>query len=86
MHAARAVHVEYGPPDQPGIFSIEQARERSAFYNLPVRSRAGRAVWAEGVCGRVGGRLRAKARARGGLAHEATAGVRGRAAPALPCC
>ncbi|KAL4424396.1 hypothetical protein ABPG77_005639 [Micractinium sp. CCAP 211/92] len=33
--AARAVRVQYGPPDQPGIFSIEQARERSSFYTIP---------------------------------------------------
>ncbi|KAL4447705.1 hypothetical protein ABPG75_004924 [Micractinium tetrahymenae] len=35
MRAARAVRVEYGPPEQPGVFSIEQARERSSFYNFP---------------------------------------------------
>lgn len=36
VRATRAVHVQYGPPDQPGVFSIEQARERSSFYTLPV--------------------------------------------------
>lgn len=47
--AARAVRVQYGPPDQPGIFSIEQARERSSFYTIPVR-RLTKSFAAESSC------------------------------------